>query len=268
MQSLDGNTTGNNNIGLGYYAGAYITTGSYNIAIGNQAQVQFNTGSNQLSIGNWIFGDNGNIGIGTGTALTAKLTVAGQVQITGGTPGAGKVLTSDASGLASWSTPSGWGLTGNAGTTAGTNFLGTTDNVDVVFKSNNTERMRITGSSGNIIGLGSYAPVGTNSLSIGNGAGNNMTGSSNTALGGGAAGNYMQGTQNTAIGGNTVGNNMRGTYNTALGGGTAGNYMYGSLNTAIGGNMAGDNMTGSSNTAIGGGAAGNYMQGTQNTAIG
>ncbi len=45
----------------------------------------------------------GNVGIGTGaTASTAKLEVAGQVKITGGTPGANKVLTSDATGLASW----------------------------------------------------------------------------------------------------------------------------------------------------------------------
>ncbi len=47
----------------------------------------------------------GNLGIGT-TNPGAKLEVAGQVKITGGNPGAGKVLTSDASGLASWQTPS------------------------------------------------------------------------------------------------------------------------------------------------------------------
>jgi hypothetical protein len=43
----------------------------------------------------------GNVGIGTLTP-TAKLEIAGQVKITGGTPGAGKILTSDATGLASW----------------------------------------------------------------------------------------------------------------------------------------------------------------------
>ncbi|HIM81818.1 MAG TPA: hypothetical protein EYM54_17145 [Dehalococcoidia bacterium] len=50
---------------------------------------------------------NGNVGIGTGTTSSpsAKLEVAGQVKITGGSPGAGKVLTSDANGLASWGTP-------------------------------------------------------------------------------------------------------------------------------------------------------------------
>ncbi|WP_417336574.1 tail fiber domain-containing protein [Halobacteriovorax marinus] len=46
----------------------------------------------------------GNVGIGV-TDPDAKLEVAGQVKITGGTPGAGKVLTSDADGLASWTTP-------------------------------------------------------------------------------------------------------------------------------------------------------------------
>ena len=46
----------------------------------------------------------GNVGIGT-TGPGAKLEVAGQVKITGGSPGTGKVLTSDASGLASWQTP-------------------------------------------------------------------------------------------------------------------------------------------------------------------
>jgi hypothetical protein len=44
----------------------------------------------------------GNVGIGV-VNPTATLEVGGQIKITGGSPGAGRVLTSDASGLASWS---------------------------------------------------------------------------------------------------------------------------------------------------------------------
>jgi hypothetical protein len=58
-------------------------------------------------IGNSVIYETGrNIGIGT-TSVTsgAKLEVAGQVKITGGSPGTGKVLTCDASGLGSWQTP-------------------------------------------------------------------------------------------------------------------------------------------------------------------
>ena len=47
----------------------------------------------------------GTVGIGT-TTPGAALEIAGQVKITGGTPGNGKVLTSDAAGLATWQTPS------------------------------------------------------------------------------------------------------------------------------------------------------------------
>lgn len=51
---------------------------------------------------------------------------------------------------------SGWNLTGNAGTTAATNFVGTTDAVDFVTRTNNVERMRVL-STGNV-GIGTAAP--------------------------------------------------------------------------------------------------------------
>lgn len=38
---------------------------------------------------------------------------------------------------------SGWKLRGNASTTPGTNFLGTTDNVDMLFRRNNTDQIRL-----------------------------------------------------------------------------------------------------------------------------
>lgn len=66
----------------------------------------------QLTIDN-----GGNIGIGT-TKPGAKLVVAGQIKITGGSPGIGKLLTSNSNGLASWQTPTAgadndWAVSGN-----------------------------------------------------------------------------------------------------------------------------------------------------------
>jgi Chaperone of endosialidase len=50
-----------------------------------------------------------------------------------------------------------WQLLGNAGTTAGTNFIGTTDATDFVIKTNNIEQARIL-STGNV-GIGTTTPT-------------------------------------------------------------------------------------------------------------
>jgi hypothetical protein len=52
----------------------------------------------------------------------------------------------------------GWSLLGNAGTVAATNFLGTTDNVDLVFRVNNTERMRLVSATG-FLGINTTTPT-------------------------------------------------------------------------------------------------------------
>ncbi len=61
-----------------------------------------------------------------------------------------EVLTSSSVGDYAWKT------LGNAGTTAGTNFIGTTDAVDFVVKTNNTEKLRV--QSGGNVGIGTTAP--------------------------------------------------------------------------------------------------------------
>jgi hypothetical protein len=63
---------------------------------------------------------NGYVGIGT-ISPAAALDINGQIKIQGGTPGAGKVLTSDANGLATWSTAAVGSITG---VTAGTGLTG------------------------------------------------------------------------------------------------------------------------------------------------
>jgi hypothetical protein len=100
----------------------YGLTNDYGSGAGAQLSiVSKETGSNSGNIGfftgngdntaDMVIAASGNVGIGA-TSPGAKLEVAGQVKITGGTPGAGKVLTSDAAGLATWTTPS----AGNPGT--------------------------------------------------------------------------------------------------------------------------------------------------------
>ena len=75
-----GSVTGNNNTALGANAGSNITSGSNNIIIGADKQAVVSTGSNQLNIGDWIYGNGGNVGIGTST-VTAKLDVNGTFKL-------------------------------------------------------------------------------------------------------------------------------------------------------------------------------------------
>ncbi|MBI3218320.1 MAG: tail fiber domain-containing protein [Bacteroidetes bacterium] len=118
---------------------------------GNQFGLDFYTQTvNRMSITN-----TGNVGIGN-TAPTEKLDVTGNLKFSGALmpnnlPGtAGQVLTSGGPGAApTWSNASsGWGLTGNAGTNPATQFIGTSDAQDLIFKTNGVERLRINQTAG------------------------------------------------------------------------------------------------------------------------
>jgi hypothetical protein len=106
-------STGDQNTAMGWNALSTLTTGGGNIGIGRNAQVPTITGNNQLSIGNVIYGANmdsaaGKIGIGV-PVPTERLEVAGKTKTTDlqVTTGAGlnKILTSDATGNATWQVP-------------------------------------------------------------------------------------------------------------------------------------------------------------------
>ena len=50
----------------------------------------------------------------------------------------------------------GWNLEGNAGTDPATNFIGTTDNNNLIFRTNNSEQLRIRGDNG-FVGIGTVS---------------------------------------------------------------------------------------------------------------
>ena len=65
------------------------------------------------------------MGIGSATTdATAKLRVAGQIMITGGTPGLGKVLMSNAGGLGTWTDESWQTQSGSYAKLASPTFTG------------------------------------------------------------------------------------------------------------------------------------------------
>jgi hypothetical protein len=137
-----------------------------------------------------------------------------------------------------------WSLTGNSGTTPGTNFLGTTDAVSLTLRVSNTIALRLVpaGSTPNIIGgySGNSVTSGVKGAAIGGGGAmglenevtgdygtigggkNNRAGSDDATVGGGGS-NTASGHSATVGGG--LGNNASGHYAT-VGGGWSNNAGY------------------------------------------
>jgi len=247
---------------------------------------------------------NGNLGLGTITPLE-KLHIVGNIRMVDGNQGVGQIMTSDVNGRATWQNASAnaWGLTGNSGTNATINFIGTTDNIDVIFRRNSliSGRIGVTNTSfglnafdsntsgtantatgfsaltANTIGVNNTAN-GYNSLS-GNTIGfnntavgfeallSNVDGDNNTAVGVLALQDNTIGIDNTAIGRNALLENISGNDNTATGRSSLRANTSGNSNTAFGRDAL-FNSTGSNNTAVGRGTLSGVTTGTNNTAIG
>ncbi len=138
----------------------------------------------------------GNVGIGTSTP-EAKLEVVGQVKITGGTPDAGRVLTSlDNEGNAQWlDLPSSFGSI--------------TDLSDAYYDGTS---LFLGYEAGINTGLNKFnTAVGKEALKA------NTTGQDNTAMGFQSLINNVNGNKNTAFGLNTLRQNVSGSNNVALG---------------------------------------------------
>lgn len=94
------------------------------------------------------FKDRLGIGVEPDSSVGAGLDIAGRIKIRGGTPGAGKFLTSDADGLASWVTSTGGGMT-NPMTTLG----------DIIYGGSGGVATRLGGVGGFLKSTGAAAPA-------------------------------------------------------------------------------------------------------------
>lgn len=185
------------------------------------------------------------------TSITgaSTLTLATPLQISSGTPGAGKVLTSDASGNATWAanaTP--WY---KVGTTVPS--ILNTDNSYLTAKTviGGNTIASINGGTANaqltVIGQDAYI----NGITVGKGGNNGIDRPTNTA-----------------IGANSLAANTSGTNNTAIGSGALKSNQTASSNTAVGSQALQFNTTGGTNTAMGYSAGANLTTGGYNVAIG
>ena len=279
--------TGSHDIGLGWYAGASMSTLYNTLAISDSTYHLYMRLDSVSTAAPNILGKDGNgywhvyqipegvsgggtvTSVGTGYGLTGgPITTSGTLAIDSA------LLHQQFLGLADStiyypfaSNPKGylsaanaWGTSGNAGTTS-SNFIGTTDNVPLQFKVNNT----LAGS----IGTGSYGNVSYGGLSLPS----TTTGNSLVAIGTAALHSNTVGSLNVAVGEEPLYYNRGGSYNTAIGyisqawdSSGIGNTSIGalSMNQAGGGQHKG----GSYNSALGYGALGDNWNNNYNIGIG
>ncbi len=336
VYSLKSNTSGAHNTTIGSYGMYNNTTGSRNTAIGRRANYYNQEGNNNTIIGYWAgmgsttHNKSGNIFVGYmagynetgdnklyiqnsssstpligGDFSTNEIYFNGQIKITGGSPGVGKVLTSDADGIASWEAISAAseinglsdGITDVSNLFLGS-FTGTQDDGD-----NRNTGVGINSLNWNVGGLHNTAlgykssfrnTSGSSNTSVGNNAlyfntvksdlvavgdsalfnnGNNASssnqeGNNNTAVGSKSLLYNGDGYGNTALGSHSMYENGSGFLNVALGYNSLENITDGDHNLSAGAYSSGVNTTGSENVSLGYGTDYFNDGGSQNVIIG
>ncbi|PWB23896.1 tail fiber domain-containing protein [Flavobacterium sp. HTF] len=145
-----------------------------------------------------------------------------------------------------------WDIEGNTGTSATTNFLGTIDNVDLVFKRNNIQggRLSTNNTSFGVNALASPSTGGSN-VAIGTNALMNNTYYYNTAVGYEALKANTLGGSNIGIGYQPLNANTTGSTNIGIGRIALNLNTTGSNNIAIGQQSLGMNTSGNNNIGLG-----------------
>lgn len=149
----------------------------------------------------------------------------------------------------------GWAITGNAGTSALVNFMGTKDNQDVIFKRNNVRAGLLNNDDRNTsFGVAALNPASSgyhNSAFGANALAANVGGNNNMANGTSALAANTNGQGNTATGAFSLFDNTTGSYNTAAGISALENNITGAGNTSTGAMSLYYNTKGGDNVANG-----------------
>lgn len=165
------NTAGSTHIGvLSILSGSGAATKyGFNATISSFAGgIHYGMYADALGAGNFAGYFLGNVGIGTTAANTYTLPPSRGLN--------GQIMRTDGLGNVTWANNSAfaWDLGGNAGTnggnitTAGTNFLGTTDNQNIDIRTNNTFRARFSNLGEFFVGTLNTALPGDLSNAVGN----------------------------------------------------------------------------------------------------
>ncbi len=147
-----------------------------------------------------------------------------------------------------------WKIDGNSNTSASTNFLGTTNDEDLIIKRNSVQSGWLSTSTTafGVLSIDPATNTGVHNTAIGHTVlQNNTSGHRNTVIGSGAMTDNTTGAQNSAMGRYTMHFNTTGSNNMAIGQEAAKWNSTGSNNAAIGFNALRYNGTGSYNVAIG-----------------
>ncbi len=221
-------------------------------------------------------------GLATGSGIVGKVIVNGKIKIIDGNQAFGKVLTSDASGLATWSPITAISSIGTYTTTSYANGGTISGTTLILSAADATNPGLISTGSQTFTGSKSFdSDIRVKNISIGNGYSghysniaigdgvlvNNTSGIVNTVVGLNALNANTSGSSNIAIGESTLNANTTGTSNIAIGVGSLNANNIGSSNTSIGDNALKFNLS-SFNTAVGYLALHNNTSGQSNTALG
>lgn len=163
-----------------------------------------------------------------------------------------------------------WLATGNINTNPATNFIGTTDNNDLIFKRNNVISGKIA-TDNTSYGNAALNPAnsGVRNLAIGNSAlFSNTLGDNNTAVGSEVLYTNIDGYSNAAFGNTALHQNTTGVHNAAIGSASLFHNIEGIYNTGVGSEALYDNTMGSFNTAVGFDSGTTITTGNNNMTLG